>query len=97
MTATTTTAAKQKRTRTVFTMPQRLTTDGKIETTVNGDFIRILVTDADGETENVTVSEYGALCLLRQLAEKLKVPMPPAIIAKIKATEPREPKELKSA
>ncbi len=97
MSTATTAAAKPKKTRNTFTMPQRLTTDGSIGLVAGGDFIRIAVTDAEGETEAVTVSEYGALCLLRKLAEQLKVAIPSAIVDKIKKSEPREPRELKSA
>jgi phosphomannomutase len=93
----TTVAMKPKRTRTVFNMPQRLTTDGTVGIVCDGDYIRIAATDADGDTESVTVSEYGALCLLRKLAEQLKVTIPPAVVDKIKQTEPREPRELKGA
>ena len=89
--STATTAAKPKKTRNTFVMPQRLTTDGDVSVTQVTDYVVLSTTGHDEGA--VKLSEYNATRLLRMLAEHLKVALPAGVVDKIKKAEPREPRK----
>lgn len=90
--STATTAAKPKKTRNTFVMPQRLTTDGDCNVTQAGDFVTITADEGNGQ-HVLKASEYNAVRILRMLAEHLKVALPAGVVDKIRKAEPREPRK----